>query len=304
MTFPPDRGLQKIVRSVIFAALSLAAVGCGAGGMNGPSGTGGANTGTGGAGTGGAGTGTGTGGTGTGTGGTSTGGSGSGGGTGRACGAGDVRQAFPFEVELPPGMPALGVAQFSGLTRDVTGPVTAVERVDTAVRIEVTEAGKAWAVVVHPGSSLEVFEAAASALANTTVKLRIRLKRAWQIMPSWGFVLRSANDDLLMAVEAGPFTQALEAPDIAPLALTNGAPVCDQMICGNVLWAYSQLHVSSSDGASVSVDIGSNGELTSTNRRYTIRNVGAGRLAMGTGFTCADIEKTPTWALWSRPSAQ
>lgn len=281
MTFAPDRVLPKIVRSVVFAALSCAAVGCGAAGMNGPGGMGGASTGTGGAGT------------------------GSGGGsTGRACGTGDVRQAFPFEVELPPGMAALGVAQFSGLTKDVTGPVTSVQRVDSAVRIEVTEAASVWAVVVHPGSSLEVFEAAARALANTNVKLRIRLKRAWQIMPSWGFALRGANDDLLMAVEAGPFTGALEASDIAPLALTNGAFVCDEMLCGKALWAYSQLQVSSSDGASVSVDLGSSGELTSLNRRYTIRNVGAGRMAIGTGVTCSDIEKTPTWALWSRPSAQ
>jgi hypothetical protein len=58
------------------------------------------------------------------------------------------------------------------------------------------------------------------------------------------------------------------------------------------------------EGASVDVGVGSNGELTAGNRRYTVRNVGAGHFATGSGVACTDIEGTPKWAIWSRAGAQ
>jgi hypothetical protein len=241
-----------------------------------------------------------------------TGGAGAGGAISsvRACGTSDVRQELSFRVEEPAGVPALAVASFASVTKEINGTVSAVTRVQEpcstcaggstpAVRIAVTDSGQRWAVVVIPGSASNAFETAAITLANTQVKLLIRLRRQFQIMPSLAFTLRATNGDLLMAIEAGPFTRTLDAPDLAPLTIANGADVCQQATCGTVLWIYTQLQFAFSGGPSAVVGLGATAELTFAQRRYSARNDGGGYLDPNTIHNCSDVEKTPTWAIWS-----
>ncbi|MES1256056.1 MAG: hypothetical protein ABUS56_10635 [Acidobacteriota bacterium] len=214
-------------------------------------------------------------------------------------------------MEPPAGMVALGVASFASLTKEINGTVSAVTRVQEfcsscpgattpAVRIEVTESGKRWGVIVTAASALDDFEAAANALANSQVKLMIRLRRAFQIMPSWAFTLRTPNGDLLMAVEAGPFVRTLDDADLAPLTVANGADVCYEATCGSVLWIYSQLQFAFTGGPSAIAGLGASSELTFAQRRYTARNVAGGYFDPNAIHNCSDIEGTPRWAIWSR----
>jgi len=322
------RIVESRIRSVLFWCLVWVGVACdsnapphSAAGTGG-AGTGGAVTATGGngAGTGGitATGGAGTGGVAGGAGGNAanTGGAGSGGTASgvRACGTGDVRQELSFRVEEPAGVPALEVpalASFASVTKEINGTVSAVTRVQEpcsgcaggstpAVRIAVTESGQRWAVVVTPGSASDAFETAAITLANTQVKLLIRLRAGFYTVPSRAFTVRATNGDLLMAVEAGPFARTLDAVDLAPLTITNGADVCKWPTgCAPVLWIYTQLQFTFSGGPSAVVGLGANADLTFAQRRYTARNDGGGYYDPNTIRNCSDPEKTPTWAIWS-----
>ena len=105
-----------------------------------------------------------------------------------------------------------------------------------------------------------------------------------------------------MAVETGPFVRALDDADLAPLTVSDGADVCQEEICGNWFWVYTELEFGFAGGARTNVGLGASGDLTFSARRYTARNVRGGRLTKTMNPICTDIERTRTWAIWSRPA--
>jgi hypothetical protein len=65
---------------------------------------------------------------------------------------------------------------------------------------------------------------------------------------------------------------------------------------------YTHLQFAFSGGSATDVGLGANADLTFAQRRYTARNVSGGYVVPQTTYTCADIERTRAWAIWSRPA--